>query len=1187
MYLKRLEMQGFKSFVDKISLNFGSGITAIVGPNGSGKSNISDAIRWVMGEQSVKSLRGSKMEDVIFSGTDKRKPTGFAEVSLHLDNSSKVFPIEYGDIVVTRRVYRSGESEYFINKASCRLRDIHELFMDTGLGRDGYSVIGQGKIDEVLSGKPEDRRQLFEEAAGISKYKYKKADAERKLAAAMDNLSRVSDIASEIENRLAPLKSQSEKAQKYLSLRDELRILDINLALISIDETKAEKKRLEETYNNTSAEAQEEERLLLQCRRDEEAAYLKIRESEEEISKTKEILHEAEIIKEKIKGEILLLQNTVLLCDEETKKSAEEISHLKDEIARSCAEKEACDAEMLKLDEEIASIQAETEKTNSRILALSGETDSKNENLAALSAEALKHAREADSFKSKIEALDAIDANYDMRISSLKASEAEAKQRCENAKKLITECENRMEEKKKERDLAAQDTENKEKECEKLKNEISSLKAEYNEKSDTYGKCRTRLDVLSDMEKNMEGYGHGVKALLSSDIIKRIKYHGLISKLISSEDKYTVAVEVGLAASVQNIVVETEDDAKLAISYLKENRLGRVTFLPLSSVTGKRGKFEEEIKGTRGYLGILSDTVQCDSKYREIAENLLGQIALFDNMENAAAAAVKYKYKFKIITLQGEVFFPGGSITGGSISKNARLLGRGAEIKKLSAKCLSLEREMDTLEDKISGLTDRLKAALNGIENLRINMRKTDDDILKLSGERELQKRVSEREKETAERLIGELRLLSDAGENSEKERRLLKAGAEKAENEEKAVREKAELLQKEIRALKDMRDTLLSGATQKRMKISDLKASADLCRMKINTLLSDVNSKNERIKLLEASIVSLTEKREGAKLQIKNKQTDAEETDGRITALSDEILKKAENRAETDKSITELKSAVIKQNDIVNSLKLELTRLEGRLEKYQERFDSVIEMLWNEYELTFSDAAALKSDIGNIIDAKKRAASLKNQMKALGHINIDAIEEYKEVSKRHEFLSEQISDLKRAKSELTSLIDEVTDAMKTQFAEQFDVISKNFTEVFRELFGGGSAALTLSEPTNILESGIDIDVRPPGKKLQRLSLLSGGEMAFTAIALLFAILKVHPTPFCILDEIEAALDDNNIARFCEYIKKFSNTTQFIVITHRRGTMEAADILYGVTMQEKGISKLLSMKLNETKEQLQ
>ena len=681
----------------------------------------------------------------------------------------------------------------------------------------------------------------------------------------------------------------------------------------------------------------------------------------------------------------------------------------------------------------------------------------------------------------------------------------------------------------------------------------------------------------------MEGYGHGVKSLLSSDVIKSIKYHGLISKLLSTDEKYTTAVEIGLAASIQNIIVETEDDAKRAIKYLKENRLGRVTFLPVSSVTGRRGKFEDEIKGERGYLGILSDKVKCDTKYREIAENLLGQTALFDNIDNASAAAIKYKYKFKIVTLQGEVFFPGGSITGGSVSKNARLLGRESEIKKLSAECLSLERDMDKTEDAIHDKGEDLKDLLSHIEELKESINTIDSDILKLSGETELQKRIAEREAEEAQRLSAELQLILDAGKNSEKERKLLSQSADKALAEEAAVRDKISLIQEELRLTKERRGALFAEITEKRMKISSLGSSAELCRMQINTIISGAESNRSRIEELKNKVLSLSEKRESAKLQIKNKQSDIEETEAKIASLYDEILKKSENRGETDKGISELKALTIKQNDTVNALKMELTRLESKIEKYTERFDATIEMLWNDYELSYSDAAALKTDIGDIGEAKKRAASLKNQMKNLGHINIDAIEEYKEVSKRYEFLSGQIADLKKAKSELTSLIEEVTAAMKTQFAEQFDIISKNFSEVFRELFGGGSAALSLSDPTDILESGIDIDVRPPGKKLQRLSLLSGGEMAFTAIALLFAILKVHPTPFCILDEIEAALDDNNIARFCEYIKNFSKTTQFIVITHRRGTMEAADILYGVTMQEKGISKLLSMKLDEVK----
>ena len=1181
VYLKKLEMQGFKSFVDKISLDFGGGITAIVGPNGSGKSNISDAIRWVLGEQSVKTLRGSKMEDVIFSGTDKRKPTGFAEVSLTLDNSEKIFPIDYNEITVTRRVYRSGESEYFINRAICRLRDINELFMDTGLGKDGYSIIGQGKIDAIISGKPEDRRKIFEEAAGISKFKYKKIQAEHKLTATEDNLERVLDIAGELSSRLAPLKKQSEKASEYLKLREALYELDINLYVEKITSLT---KSLEEKRTSLAQQAkalEAENALFEEYQKKEQQFYSDTAEIELSLSNLREAVHKTRISQTELTGEISLLKNSIAEHNARIKETDLEINMILEQFSLEEDKKSAISAEAEKYIAKKNELLSQIDEINDKIADISAFIDEKNASLQIKMQAENNKQREIDLLEGKISTIDALDQNYDERITSLTQAVENAERSKNDALDKLKQTENETAEKKAFQEKLLQKSKNLQKEAEDKKEKISALKDEYNALSDEYNKKMSRLNILTDMEKNLDGFAHGVKVLLKNDISSQFKIHGIYSKLIKTDEKYFTAVEVALGNAVQNVVVSTDADAKAAIAYLKSGNHGRVTFLPVSSVKGKRGNFEKEIEGTVGYMGLLCDKIECDIKYREITESLLGQTALFDTVDNALAAAKKFGYKIKIVTLGGEALHPGGSISGGSAPKNAGLLGRESEITKLDMLCRDIEKKMDKTDDKIDIVKDNLRECVNTIEELDSSLRKTGEEILKLISQRELQSHILRREESEVRKLCEELSLIKEAGKNSFSERKKLVSMVTLENENLDKIRNEIELIRREIADSIRKREASGAKITDIRVKISDQNSKIELCNMKNENILAEHERQEERIKLLRLGAEEQNRRISQCNMAIKAKEENYKEAENAASKLEEEINNIISSKSESDKEIAALKEQIRVQNEKLNSLKISTARLEDSINHAEGSLDDAVGKLWSEYDISFSEAQSRCTKIENLEEAQKTASSLKAKIRALGNVNVEAIDEYKEVSERYEFLSKQIDDLTASKKELSSLINDTVKNMNSRFLTEFENINQHFSNIFRALFGGGSAALSLTDPANIAETGIEITVRPPGKKLQRLSLLSGGEMALCAIAILFAILKVRPTPFCILDEIEAALDDNNIQRFCNYIKNFSNTTQFIVVTHRRGTMEAADILYGVTMQEKGISKLLAMRPDE------
>ncbi len=1187
MYLKSVELQGFKSFADKIYLDFNPGITAIVGPNGSGKSNISDAIRWVMGEQSIKSLRGSRMEDVIFSGTEVRKPQGFAEVSLVLDNSEHIFPVDYEEVTVTRRVYRSGEGEYFINRNACRLKDIHELFMDTGLGREGYSIVGQGKIDEILSNKSEDRRRIFEEAAGITKYKYRKNDAEKKLERTRENLTRVTDIMTELEGQIEPLRHQSEKAKKYLKLRDELKTIEVNSSVVSIEKFREDLKLAEKEYdavsesiNSLQKETQETEDIIGKLYSDIEA-----------YDKETEDLR---IAREEAQEQSSAGSNSINLSLANVEHFGENIERIKQEIQKSQNGVEQLDALAENYNDALEKLNVEEKEIADRRQTLENELDAANtilaektENIENLKSLVIDKTSEISSLHSKI-------ANYNILIENFNSQRVSAETALtkqndgfealsENNKKLKA-------------DLAAiekelSDCRLKEEELSQKHKYISSKLSQIAEKRNTtlseLNRKMSKKSVLEDMENDFEGYNRSVKSVMtahSNGTLKACKIYGPLSNLISTDKKYVTAIEVAMASVSQNIVTESEQDAKAAIKYLKDNRLGRATFMPVSTVKTRTADVAAASK-MKGFIDVAKNLVECDSLFDGVVGSVLGATVVADNIDNAIAMAAKCGHKFRIVTLDGEVMQAGGAMTGGSTGKNSGFLSRKTEIESLDAEIRQMKASLENSEKEYSENSQLLETASAEMEEARKSLMSKNEEYVSLKAECEhSDKYLSEAEEqrsgllqniETANSRTKEIN--DDIGQSKAKIAEL-ECEIEKLRFDAEGKSDETEKVLEETRTLQER---ILNVTIEENAKLKDIEVQNE----RLSNVISEKSEILDEIKEKELQIAGFNQKIAEINDEIEENRKKLSELGNRSVDIDKRIEEISILRRDADAKIRELQEATRDTRDKLFALGQQKVKAESKKANIEADLDGIFTHLWEEYELTYSEAQKICSgEKINLTEANREIASLKSKIKALGNINIDAIEEYKNVKERFDFLTEQTQDLEKAKAELEGLIDEMLDIMKKQFSEQFAIISKNFNSVFRELFGGGQANLSLADPDDILESGVEIEAQPPGKKLQSLTLLSGGEKAFTAIALLFAILKVRPTPFCILDEIEAALDDVNVYRYADYLKKYSKKTQFIVVTHRRGTMEAANILYGVTMQEKGISKLLSLNIDEVTE---
>ncbi len=1186
MYLKRLELQGFKSFADKTVLDFGHGVTTVVGPNGSGKSNISDAIRWVMGEMSAKSLRGSNMQDVIFAGTETRKQVNFAEVNLVLDNSDKMFPIEYDEVVVTRKVYRSGESCYQINHTDCRLKDIHELFMDTGLGRDGYSMIGQGNVAQILSTKAEDRRAFFEEAAGVSKYKHRKDEATRKLSSVDENLVRIEDITIELERQLGPLENQSKKARKYLVLYEEYKGLDIGMCLVNLRKNAELAKKASELYKSIADEMQElkSKESKIEAQRNE--LYLKSSMKDEEQSKKNSELIENESL-------LMTASNDISIAENDIKNNDSLIIRINNEIN---AVEEKTSLLTVRIDDILASINSsETEKRN--LMEGFEEIQKSNseiyENLTALRRliDEMKESlilkmNDLSEEKAKISGIEnrrtAILERRDMLENEIRNFGADV----ENIKEEICLITKSIEDKNSKSQSMRERLKKNSDKIEELYKEFDIIQKDLTEKQVLINSKTSQKKMLEGMENEYEGFSKSVKTVMTAPELKKASIYGTVSGLITVDSKFVTAIEIALGGAMQNIVVDSEDDAKKAIEYLKSAKGGRATFLPLSSVSFKELENIKEISAVDGYVGVASDLIKYDRKYDTVMKSLLGRVVIADNFDNGVKIAKKFKYKFKIVTLDGEFLNSGGSISGGSVNKSSGFLSRAVKIKELGNEITGLNSEIKELSNKRDKLSSDIDICRNQIDTYTPLLREYENEILVA--------------KNNLEHLNN---TLSSSG-NSQNS---LKEELEKIEREISISADEVAIQINAVRNIERAIDDLNSKISEKEEEYNDISAQKDLKSqelmdetLRLRTLEQDIVNKKEAIESIKQTIwenktqilskqedkQDLIKKSEELLLIIQNKNNEIE----KIKEVSEQIKLEIEGIEQEKQNIVDgLKDITNDNKDLTDkliNLQQELSRAEAKQSKYENDSEAIINRLWDEYELTQTDAEENGIEIENPEETRQRVLELKNKIKALGSVNLDSIEEYVASKERYDFLTEQKNDLEKSKDNLNKVIASMQELMEEHFQKQFAEINKAFSRVFNELFGGGRGRLYLSDPDDLMESGIEIEVQLPGKGLQNINLYSGGEKSFIAIALLFAILEVKPTPFCFLDEIDAALDDVNVSRFSTYLKNYLNATQFIVITHRRGTMEASNIMYGVTMQEKGVSKLLSLNIDDVEDEM-
>lgn len=1179
MYLKRIEMQGFKSFANKTVLEFKPGITTVIGPNGSGKSNISDAIRWVLGEQSMKSLRGAKSEDIIFAGTQARKSLGFAEVSIVIDNNDNKLPIEYSEVTVTRKIYRSGETGYFINKVPCRLKDILELFMDTGIGKDGYSIIGQGKIDEILSNKSEDRRHIFEEAAGIVKYRTRKQESEKKLEQTKLNLLRINDILAEIEANIEPLKLQSDKAKQFLDLREELKSIEVGLFIYNINTYKEKLEQFvkDEDIITSQKEAEDSKMEALQASKEELRQVVdditaqienmqnigfessnKIEKINSEIGISNERIQNNSANKQRLEAEILEVKNRIEELKEEQKQKLEKKTNLtsnKEKFEKELAEKET---ELAELSKKLSAKELEIEGKKQIVqdnidkkYELAAEINTQDVNYENLEKRKKQLKNEIDSVISELDS-----TRYGKNEISKGFYDIESKRNIavENLEKSVQAKEQNMQKLK------------------QYEEEISKL-------TYTQRMKQARHQFLIETEKEKEGYNKTVKSLLvacdkDSNLNKGI--HGVLANLISVEKEYETAIEMCLGQSLQNIVTSTEQDAKKMIEYLRTNSLGRASFLPIASVQGKK---LDKLTKMDGVIGIASDLVKCKKEYEQIILSLLGRTVVVEDMDTAIALAKKDKYSFRIVTLKGDIISSSGSISGGSVqTKTVNILGRSREIE-------DLEKELKKLEKQIADKTAEKEEYASSIGDSIEQTAKLEKELqeIEIVYATEKQKMVAVEENITRlENRLAKLKEEVTQTEKQKEENRLLK---EQKEAEIQELTQQIEELNKVIEEFalnnKDNQkyiDDLNFDITNLKISVTSFDESESSIEEMVERISQDIKNNEQSIENKNQNILAITEENTKLEQTITEYNNQIEQIKQEVTNSGTKVEELKQERIAKNEKLVNTENEIQSQFSTLESLKEQIIKLDVKKTKLEQDLQQVVESLWNEYELTPNSTEEYQKP-NNVATAQKQVNSLRNKIKDLGSINIDSIEEYKKTKERYDFMSEQRLDLENTASKLRKIIGDMTTTMQNQFKEKFELINKNFNEVFTELFNGGKAELILENEENILECGIDIRVQPPGKKLQNMMLLSGGEKAFTAIALLFAILKINPAPFCILDEIEAALDDVNVYRFAEYLKKFCKQTQFLVITHRKGTMEAGDSVYGVTMEENGISKLLSIKL--------
>ncbi len=1187
MLLKALEMQGFKSFPDKTVLRLGKGITSVVGPNGSGKSNISDGVRWVLGEQSTKNLRGSKMEDVVFSGTDTRKGLGFAEVTLRLDNEDRTIKgCDRDEVSVTRRYFRSGESEYILNGESVRLKDIHELFMDTGLGRDGYSLVSQGRVAELISARSIQRREMLEEAAGISHFRYRRGDAMKRLAQAEENLVRLRDILAELESRIGPLKAQSEKAQKFLVLAGEKKNLEIGLWLNTIEKSKTDLKEQEDKIALASAQYEQTQSSLANLENDMDELIARAQEITLEIEQVRQKAANLEEEAIQIEGGIAVEENTV----EHNKRNIERITK---DMEQAAGTGQHLDGQ---INEALGEIERLLENINNKRLELATAA----EDMAALRLGNTQFAGKYAEISKRTAELAAKASDKRIETSTAASSKEEILARIAAVDEAAAAREASLEELANERTTIAARlkicsekaaglanavsgyalrVQNRDEKAEKLKKAIDALNFDIHQKN-------ARVKMLEDLEKNMEGFSGSVRAVMRESKRGTLRgIHGPVSQLVTVDRQYEAAIETALGAALQHIVTEDENDAKRAIHYLKESREGRATFLPISAIHAREAT-EKGLERYAGYIDMADRLLSFDAKYEAIIKSLLARTAVADNLDNAIAIAKQYGYRLRVVTLDGQVVNAGGSMTGGSRGQNAGILGRANEIEQLKETVRELQKKFDGMQADYKTAAADLAAAEAELDGAQADLAREQEEKIRKEGELKL----AEGRLETASASIEELQ--------AEKEAALKRiAGLDETlrtlKTETDTLDTDIASLQRQLDSLNDEKETLES----RREEIAQKEAGINL---EILAFQKDMEAREEAVGLLRRRKAAHDGKVGDLNGEIAAIASGILETKEKIARMNERAAalraqsaaaKSTVNELVSKRSEFEAKSSALRQdergmNDDKEKLGGELARLEERKAGIEKGLEEAQNKLFDEYGLTRREAQELNIVLEEPAKAQRRLNEIRNKIRALGSVNVDAIEEYKDVSERYVFLGGQIEDIENSRDELNILIKDLTEKMSERFREQFNKVNKHFGETFAELFDGGKAELILEDPHDILECGIEINVQPPGKNVRNLDLLSGGEKGLAAIALLFAILKVTPAPFCIFDEVDSALDDVNVNRYARYVRRMTKNTQFILITHRRGTMEEADVLYGVTMQEEGVSKLLELRTTEIAKKL-
>ena len=1181
MYLKNIEVHGFKSFAQKINFEFHNGITGIVGPNGSGKSNVGDAVRWVLGEQSAKQLRGGNMQDVIFSGTELRKPLSFASVAITLDNSDHKLPVEFNEVTVTRRLYRSGESEYLINGSSCRLKDIQEMFYDTGIGKEGYSIIGQGQIDKILSGKPEDRRELFDEAAGIVKFKRRKNTTIKKLDEERQNLVRVTDILTELTRQLEPLEKQSETAKIYLAKRDELRELDVNLFLLDYEHTGKLLEELEEKLGNTESELEETKEAYEQTKVEYERLEQELEELNSRLEELKERQQQNALTRQQHEGQIQVLEEQILAGKQNSDHYRNRLETLGEELQKRTSDKEKFSEEKEELRDKLARQRQRLKEETEHLENIQAEAsacaaaveDGKNEIIEILNSRATTKGK-VQRFDAMMEQLDIRKAAVSQRILHLKTEEEELASERKKAQSRY--------------DSVTHSIDSMNAECIRLDGEVQKLQDKLKEQSrqmeigqTAYHREASRLESLKNITERYDGYGNSIRRVMEQKS-REPGIKGVVADIIHVQKDYEVAIETALGGSIQNIVTDNEQTAKRMIGFLKKNRFGRATFLPLSNISGRGGISQREVLGETGVIGTADTLVKADPEYNSLVQYLLGRVLVVDHIDHAIAIGKKYRHSLRMVTIEGESLSPGGSMTGGAFKNNSNLLGRRREIEELENSVGLLKKDLQELQvsigdnrsrrnvlrDAIADFQEKLRQQYVDQNTARMNLEQTDEKIANIQKSYQ----QIDREKEELRRQAGEIRA----------DHSTIAKELEESQRDEKELETFIETKQKELEDWRADEASKMKELEQIRLDEAGLSQQEHYLQENLIRLLGEMEAFQRESRELEEdlklSIEETKRKQEGIQ-NLKDAVNACSSLDQELQRQRDEKQAQKEEKNTSHKAFFEKRDQLSERTSLLDK---ECFRLKSQAEKVEEQRETQISYMWEEYEITPNSALShRKEELNDRQEMKKNISRIKDEIRRLGSVNVNAIEEYKNLLERHTFLSGQYEDLVQAEKTLESIIQELDEGMRRQFAEKFHDIQREFDKAFKELFGGGKGTLELAEDEDILEAGIKIISQPPGKKLQNMMQLSGGEKALTAIALLFAIQNLKPSPFCLLDEIEAALDDSNVGRFASYLQKLTKNTQFIIITHRRGTMNAADRLYGITMQEKGVSTLVSVDLVE------